>query len=652
MQSKTITYLRVILTVTALVTIGACYQFALPMIALGVQFSLKTRVWVIVSLVGASGLVEFCLLLLTWTPVQNRFFIYLKIAWQAIKRYRLLAVLSCGFFVGIFPYVLLGPISEFFLDIFPRLLVFVLSVLGAAVSLKVLSPSRDFSLVLVAALLVNAVIYKLATFIPEISTYPFSLGWSETSRYYYASLFFAEKVYGVDVPPSVLHPSRYLMQSIPFLISGLPLWFHRLWQVLLWLVFTSWSALILACRLDITNQYKRWFFVAWAFLFLLIGPVYYHLQVVVIIVLWGFDKHKFWRSLFVVLLASIWAGISRVNWIPVPALIAGAIYLIEMPVYRTKNIWEYLSRPFFWSLAGGVAAVLSQMAYVNLSGNDVTKFGSSFTSNLLWYRLWPNETFKPGILPAILLVSAPLLLVIIFHLRQTLRVWHPIRISGLVAILFTLFVGGLAVSVKIGGGSNLHNLDAYIVLLLIVGTYLYYGQFSPETPTGTSGVFPRIPDWVLGFAIGVPVCLSLLSGAPIQRRNSAQVENALQELRQITSQAAMAGEEVLFISNRHLLLFDLISDVPLIEDYEKIELMEMAMAGNQIYLDRFYADIANHRFAIIISDPLFTSIKDRHSSFSEENNVWVNLVALPLLDDYQQVLYFKETGIQVLEPKQ
>src|SRR4030042_4844994 len=83
--------------------------------------------------------------------------------------------------------------------------------------------------------LLAACLYVAISYLPEISSYPLTLTWSEASRYYYASLFFAERIYGVVAPPTVLHPSRYLMQAVPFLIPNSPLWLHRLWQVFLWL---------------------------------------------------------------------------------------------------------------------------------------------------------------------------------------------------------------------------------------------------------------------------------------------------------------------------------------------------------------------------------------------------------------------------------
>ena len=87
------------------------------------------------------------------------------------------------------------------------------------------------------SVLLTAFTYRVASFFPDISSHPFTLTWSETSRYYYASLFFGKELYGFAIPPTVLHPSRYLLQSIPSLLPDSPLWLHRAWQVILWIGF-------------------------------------------------------------------------------------------------------------------------------------------------------------------------------------------------------------------------------------------------------------------------------------------------------------------------------------------------------------------------------------------------------------------------------
>ncbi len=94
-----------------------------------------------------------------------------------------------------------------------------------------------------ASLLIFGVVFIVAAKIPQVTSYPLSLGWSEASRYYYGSLVFSEKIYGLRLPLSIWHPSRYLLQSLPFLFSKLPIWIHRLWQVILWLGMAGLSAL-------------------------------------------------------------------------------------------------------------------------------------------------------------------------------------------------------------------------------------------------------------------------------------------------------------------------------------------------------------------------------------------------------------------------
>src|ERR1041384_7466786 len=72
-----------------------------------------------------------------------------------------------------------------------------------------------------SALVLLGVTYELLTRLNAVTTYPLSMGWSEGSRYYYASLYFSKWIYGQSVPLSTLHPSRYLLQAIPFLIPSL-----------------------------------------------------------------------------------------------------------------------------------------------------------------------------------------------------------------------------------------------------------------------------------------------------------------------------------------------------------------------------------------------------------------------------------------------
>jgi len=246
-----------------------------------------------------------------------------------------------------------------------------------------------------SALVILGVVYEILSRLNAVTAYPLSMGWSEGSRYYYASLYFSKWIYGKSFALSTLHPTRYLLQSIPFLIPSLGLPFHRFWQFLLWIVLTAGAAITLSRRaISPTEKAVRWLVAGWYFLFLLRVGVYYHLEVMAIVpLLFVSTKHP-WRSLLAVVAASLWAGVSRVNWFPVPAMIAVAIYLLETPVsaftpLSFKRLMQYLAQPALWMIVGLASALIAQAAYIPLSGNanNVEAFASSFSSALLWDRL-------------------------------------------------------------------------------------------------------------------------------------------------------------------------------------------------------------------------------------------------------------------------
>jgi hypothetical protein len=508
-----------------------------------------------------------------------------------------------------------------------------------------------------SALVVLGVVYEVFVRWHAVTTYPFSLGWSEASRFYYGSLFFAQSLYGMKIPLSILHPSRYFLQAFPFFFPSLGLTFSRFWQVCLWLALTGITAISLSWRVSgqDSNDSSRWvskvwrllspvgwLFAGWIFLYLLRVGVYYHLEVMVFLPLLFVSARHPRRSLAAVILASAWAGVSRVNWFPLPAVLAGMIYLLETPVGpRTKDegqkttepaprstLLSYLATPVLWLFAGLFSALAAQAAYIPLSGNagNVGAFISSFTSDLLWYRLWPNDSYPLGILPAILIVSGPLLAVLSL---ATLRHWqalHPVRWVGLWGLLLVFFAGGLVVSVKIGGGGDLHNMDAYAVLVSVAAAWFLGGKVSGET-----GQRLGTESWpVTAVALLVPLIFLVPALSPFQKFN----ENANQDaFRQLKSLAEGAKGPVLFINERHLLTFHQIN-VPLIPDYEAVTLMEMAMSNNQPYLQRFYGELRSHRFAAIVVGKQNLGIKEE-GAFAEENNTW-NLRVSPYIQCYYE----------------
>jgi len=638
---------RLILVSTLLLNAIALYKWAWPLYETDSLFI--SRKWIFILGSALLGLViSSSLLAASWTPLWKKIAAAFDFGLRQLGRLGKINLVLFLLVIGGFSFMVLGRYGVYVEKNWVRLFVLWLVVMAGAVFLRASGFEKSWEELLAGALLIAMLGFKIATYSGDISTYPFSLSWSEASRYYYASLFFSQQIYGIAVPPSVLHPTRYLLQSIAFLIPNSPLWFHRLWQVILWVGITLGTAILFARILKVQDRLRRWMLIAWAFLFLLLGPVYYHLLVPAALVLWGFDRRRPVRTWIVILIASIWAGISRVNWYPVPGMLAAALYFLEEPV-ENRPIWRYLLKPFAWTLAGTILAFATQAAYAFFSGNPPEEFTSSFTSDLLWYRLLPNPTDKMGIILSALLVSLPLLLIILYQMRNRWRSYHPIRLLGMAAILAILLAGGMIVSTKIGGGSNLHNLDAYLTLLMVVTGYFYLGRSVPEE----SETSLPLPHWSLTvLAILLPVYFILPTRAPMPMPSQEQTTAALATINQQIDKATQDGGEVLFISERELLTFHMLDkNVPLVPDYERVFLMEMAMAGNPYYLGKFHDDIKNQRFEMILSEPLFTQLKGREESFGEENDAWVNQVSIPVLCYYTPDTTLRDVRIQLLVPK-
>ena len=507
----------------------------------------------------------------------------------------------------------------------------------------------------VSASILLGVAYEILSRFNVVNTYPFSLGWSEGSRYYYASLPFSKALYGEAFPLSPYHASRYLLQSIPFLIPGFGMFEHRLWQFLLWILLTTGASFALANRVIEPN--KKWFrllFAAWLFLFFLRVGVYYHLQVIVILTVLGVLVKRPWTSLLVVILASAWAGISRVNWFVMPAMMAITMYVLETPLSKTKfsvkQFFSYFYYPIVWSIGGLLSAFAAQTAYVFLSGNadNARAFTSSFTSDLLWYRLLPNESYSLGIIVGILIVSGPLLAGFILVSKRNSKSIHAIRWSVVWLIVVGLFVGSMIVSVKIGGGGDLHNTDTYSVLLSIVVAYFIGNKVKPD-----SG---QVDDWqvlkppIVLVAVVIPLLFLIPGLSPYPKFREGLSQAAHQQIVDVVSDAGRDGQ-VLFISERQMVTFDEVS-VPLVSDYELIILMEMAMSGNQAYLDRFYADLKDKRFAAIVAGKQNLGIKEDGALY-EENNAWNSSVSPYILCYYEptQTIDAELKKIQIFTPR-
>jgi hypothetical protein len=617
--------------------------------------SYSPKLALIMALVAGSGLLALAGLALSFTPWWPRLLATLdRLEGKAARLRALLPVLSGLLWLALPILLWIRPWNSLLLGgLYPRLWVVWLLSLAQLFLWRAWRPNWSPTALFSGGLLAYGLVFLLLSYRGNFSTSPFTLDWSEGSRYYNASLWFSSLVYGYRLPLPELHPTRYLMQGLAFLVPGATIAFHRAWQVFLWVACNGLAAWAVARRLrPLAGQPRRAMllvlFGGWAFLSFYLGPVYYHLIFCAVLVLLGFNRAHFWRSLGIVLLASLWAGISRINWYPVPGALAVVLYLLEEP-QGSRPFWRYLLPPAAWAAAGLGAAFAANAVYIQLSGDPPEVFGSALNSALLWYRLKPNPTYGPGVFFGSLVLLPVFLAAAWGVLRAGLRRWAWLRLVGLIAVLAVFYAGGIVVSLKVGGGSNLHNLDNFIVFLVVIAGYIFFERFTPDRP----GAPLHIPSWALLVVAFIPV-FAAVSGLNLNPPAAPQMSQtqALQWLQGMVDRYATDGRPVLLISERQLVTFNQLK-VPAFEPaYEKVFLMEMAMSGNPFYLGNYEDDLRNRKFSLIISEPMNANIQEGRA-FAEENNLWVKAIEEPTLARYTLVGKLDQQGypIAVYAPK-
>jgi hypothetical protein len=650
-EPSRLTFWRFVFFLTGLLPFLAVSQIVESAAKQGVDLSASAPWRGLAALLVLIGVLSLLLLASTWTRYRERILSLAEFPEHAPDPLRWAGVLLIGLALIGFTTVFLFPfVQRFFGTLgWMRFLIFWSFSLAGMCGIKWLRREASWFSALVAIVLCQSALHLLLIYWPRVTDYPFAMGWSETSRYYYPSLFLSEKVYGRAYPWPILHPTLHLLLAPPYLFDA-PLWFHRFWQVAIRYLLVGAVVPALMARLHSPGRATRWLVSMWMFLFLFMGPIYFHLAIPVILVLLGFSAQNERRTWIVVLLASIWCGWSRLNWYPLPGMIAAVLYLLEAP-YRGKNIWSYLLKPALWFLAGTLTAFLAQRAYIALSGiPDSAIFYTSLSSDLLWYRLWPNASYFLGILPGALLASLPLWITMVVVIRARRRDWHPVRLVLVFAALLVLYLGGLVVSLKIGGGANLHNMDAYFSLLLIVFAYLVFAPYQPEH----GGPAQPVPlHWLLVIALIVMPAWSYLQfNLGFRTGDTARTQAVLASLQGYVDQANQQGKEILFITQRHLISMRMLENVTLVPEYEREDLMEIAMANDLQHIQTLREDMEDQRFALIVVDPLNYNVLSRGRSFAEENNVWVTRIMKHILCNYREEVAFPADEIALYVPQE
>jgi hypothetical protein len=341
---------------------------------------------------------------------------------------------------------------------------------------------------------------------------------------------------------------------------------------------------------------------------------------------------------------------SRFTWLFAPAMWAGMWSLIKTrPNTRgvlPQKVWV---RSLTYVGAGVFGGFLLPSILKSEAAVGVERVTAAVTHHpLIWSRLWPNATYPPGIILGLLLAILPLVVILKnFHQRGYWKTnfWQK---SALVIGLGAFVVVGIIVSVKIGGGSNLHNLDMLLIALAFVAAAAWEQGNHDRWLNKISTPWQKI---LILIAVILPIWRPLFTALPQDLPSRDVVQTALDNVQEQVLQAEKSGE-VLFMDQRQLLTFGYVTQVPLIDEYEKKQVMNKALGGNEQYFNEFYQDLASGRFSLIITEPLktFTYEVDERN-FAEENNAWVAFVAEPMLCFYQTQNTHLDVGVEILVPR-
>lgn len=523
-----------------------------------------------------------------------------------------------------------------------------------------------------AAAVLSGASFVLAAPFMGVSSYPFSLGWSEGNRLWDYSLLFGKNLYRYSpdaTPQAYLDFGRQLAGGLPFVVPHLSILAERLWLaglsvlpylVLGWLVF-------LPNRKHTTGS---WLLAGiWGFMFLSQGPIHTPLLVCAMLTAVA-CRQRSWLAAILTGAAGYFAAVSRFTWVFAPAMWAAMLEVAGASLTQGRISSVTWKRAIILSVAGLVGGGLGLAAGMVPSGTSAGTVTTASTNQpLLWYRLFPNATYGDGILYGLLIAAGPLLAVLIYIEMRCWRLNLLQKLSIVLPLLAFLAVG-LIVSTKIGGGGDLHNMDMFLIGLMFTAGLAWRAGDSnwlTDTPGAWGGIrvvcillvaVPAFPPLMslrpLSFA-GDVNWLAVLADAQRPRDLGSLpsddiVLTSLRSLRAAVTDVAASGD-ILFMDQRQLLTFGYIRDVQLVSAYEKKRMMDAALSADSAYFQPFYRDLASHRFPLIISSPLRTPIRDSEYGFGEENNAWVKWVAKPILCYYEEKDTLTEVKVELLVPR-
>jgi len=503
--------------------------------------------------------------------------------------------------------------------------------------------------------LVSAVTRSLLVVVDD----PFGTYWSEGNRLYDYSLVFGQAIYNYAgrIPDPYNTPGRYSLWGVLYLWKGLPISAHRLWNIVILTIPSFMLAWALTRKFQSTVLRSSLFLWITAF-FLLLAPLQPPFMIVAVIVaLFAFHPSPYVRGASLVA-ASLYAGISRWTWVFAPGAWGALIDLLLYYPKREGNWFKRLLPTALMVVLGAVPGfVLNIGNFLGFTSGQM----DTAQQPLLWYRLLPNLTLGPGIVLLTLLTTGPLVAVLIY--KMSTRQWNldGFQLLGVWGALIGFLGAGLVISTKIGGGGDLHNLDMFIGTLIFVTVLGLAAQAQGDALSSSKGPdVKRWPAWVLAMLCLLafqpvyqftPFYPSAASDQWLDLPTQADTDLSLGKINNAVSDYSRRGE-VLFMDQRQLLTFGYVPAIPFLAEYEKKYMMDQALASNARYFQPYYQDLADKRFALIVTEPLKVNLKEHGGIFSEENDLWVTWVSAPTLCFYEPIMFDKAVGVMMLVPRE
>lgn len=525
------------------------------------------------------------------------------------------------------------------------------------------------------AIVLLSTIIILANELQTASSYPFSLGWSEGNRLWDYSILYGRDRYQIAADKSIpvyTSVGRQSLWGLVYLIPNASIFLARLWNVILFTLPYFILGLVAFFRKH--QKFDVWLMLAlWTFLFLRGGPIYTPLVLAAILVA-ATRKLPLWLSFIFIAIAGYYATESRFTWVFAAGMWAALIAFLDTESNLSKSTKQRWLRAIILGLFGvsfayfmpkslddallsfltGEPGAVNQAAAVLASGEKGIAVSSLSDllerQPLLWQRLLPNPTYTPGILLGLLITVGPLIFFLYLlgkKMPWKLNIWQRLLLFG---ELIAFLIVGLIISVKIGGGGDLHNLDMFLISLVIISSLIWHGGAKEKiSDISNQGLILKVSLFLVVF---IPALLGVLSAKHVEMPSMQEAQNGLNNIQSAVN--TYNEREILFIDQRQLLTFGIIDNINLVPEYEKKHLMDMAMADDANYFEPFITDMKNQRFSLIVSEPLYVQYQqvDYEGGFGQENNSWVKWVSVPILCNYESIETNTDHKYELLIPRQ